>query len=147
MNHQGFKWLVRGKEGNSVEYQGQAVKTGEAADRLEMREIKAIKYKGQKVKLHVGKAEVWITRDVKPKQKGQNGKRVAPEKGKALRTRLIVAAVKNEASKSLTSWMQIHHSKSFLNSQMSFFSALGWVRKSTNCINLANFQLRNLPIR
>ena len=74
MNHQGFKWLVRGKEGNSVEYQGQAVKTGEAADRLETREIKAIEYKGQKVKLHVGKAEVWITRDAKPKRKDQNGK-------------------------------------------------------------------------
>lgn len=110
MNHQGFKWLVRGKEGNSVEYQGQAVKTGEAADRLEMREIKAIKYKGQKVTLHVGKAEVWITRDAKPKRKDQNGKRVPPEKGEALRTRLIVAAVKDEARKLLTSWMQTHHS-------------------------------------
>ena len=104
LSQKGYCWLIRGKEGNTVEYQGQTLKAGEAADQLETLEIKIIEYKGKKARLHVGEAEVWITRNAKSARKDQSGKRVAPEKGEALRTRLIAADVKDEAGKSLARW-------------------------------------------
>lgn len=39
LSQKGYCWLIRGKEGNTVEYQGQTLKAGEAADQLETLEL------------------------------------------------------------------------------------------------------------
>ncbi len=57
-------------------------------------EIKCIEYKGQKVMLHVGEADIRITRSAKPKQRNTEGKPVAPQVGEPVDVRLVVAQVK-----------------------------------------------------
>ena len=73
MNHQGFKWLIRAKEGHRVEYQGQTYKVGEIAEKIETHSIKNISYKGNQHTLHVGETHIRITRAAKPKQKIAQG--------------------------------------------------------------------------
>ncbi len=104
MNHQGFKWLIRAKEGHRVEYQGQTYKVGEIAEKIETHSIKNISYKGNQHTLHVGETHIRITRAAKPKQKDSSGKRVAPEQGDAVDARLVVSVVKDRDGKIVARW-------------------------------------------
>ncbi len=104
MNHQGFKWLIRAKEGHRVEYQGQTHKVGEIAEKIETHSIKNISYKGNQHTLHVGETHIRITRAAKPKRKDSSGKRVAPEQGDAVDARLVVSVVKDRDGKIVARW-------------------------------------------
>lgn len=104
MNHQGFKWLIRAKEGHRVEYQGQTYKVGEIAEKIETHSIKHISYKGNQHTLHVGETHIRITRAAKPKQKDSSGKRVVPEQGDAVDARLVVSVVKDCDGKIVARW-------------------------------------------
>lgn len=100
----GYQWLIRGKESNTVEYLGQTLKLKDVTDQVATHEIKCIEYKGQKVMLHVGEADIRITRSAKPKQRNTEGKRVAPQVGEPVDVRLVVAQVKDATGKVLSRW-------------------------------------------
>ncbi len=94
MSSQGFKWLIRAKEGHRIEHQGKTCKVAEAAERVETQQVQPIAYKGNRHMLHVGETAIRITRAAKPKRNDDSGQRVAPQPGSAIEARLIVAVVK-----------------------------------------------------
>ena len=104
MNQQGFLFLIRGKEGHLVEYQGQVCKVREVADQIDLSYSKTVTYKGKIEKLYVGEAEIQITRDAKPKKKDLTGKRLAPQKGIPLKVRLITTEIHDTDGKKLARW-------------------------------------------
>lgn len=97
-------FLIRGKEGNRVEYKGQELKLREVSDQISAVQSQMIEYKGRREQLYIGETEISIVRDAKPKKKDETGKRITPQKGKPLTARLIVAEVKNEEGKLLSRW-------------------------------------------
>ena len=97
-------FLIRGKEGNRVEYQGEDVKLREVSDQIPTTQTHTIQYKGNCEQLYVGETQISITRNARPMQKDETGKRVPPQKGKSLTVRLIVVEVKNKQGKSLSRW-------------------------------------------
>jgi hypothetical protein len=122
LSQQGYNWLVRGKEGNRIEYQGQALKVKDVADQTTTTFVKTVQYKGQSAILHVGESPIDITRDAQSSQKTQEGKRVAPMKGEALQVRLIMAKVTDKTGKPLARW-----------------TLLSNVSKEVSCTELANW--------
>ena len=105
-NH-GFKWLIRAKESHRIEHQGETYKVAEAAKKVVTQQVKPIAYKGNRHMLHVGETDIRITRAAKPKRKDDSGQRVAPQPGKAVTARLIVAVVKNAQGKAVARWSLI----------------------------------------
>lgn len=95
MQQKGYSWLVRVKEGNLVEFQGQSHKIKDVANQIISSEIKKVDFKGQEAVLHVGETQICITRAAKPKGIGSDGKRLPEKKGAPLTARLIVAEVKD----------------------------------------------------
>ncbi|MFW1946253.1 transposase, partial [Acinetobacter guillouiae] len=104
LNQQEHLFLIRGKEGNRVEYQGEDVKLREVSDQIPTTQTHTIQYKGNCEQLYVGETQISITRNARPMQKDETGKRVPPQKGKSLTVRLIVVEVKNKQGKSLSRW-------------------------------------------
>ena len=104
LNQQEHLFLIRGKEGNRVEYQGEDVKLSEVSDQIPTTQTHTIQYKGNCEQLYVGETQISITRNARPMQKDETGKRVPPQKGKSLTVRLIVVEVKNKQGKSLSRW-------------------------------------------
>lgn len=84
MQQKGYHWLIRVKEGNTIEFQGQDEKIKDVADQIVTSEIKEVNFKGQKAILHVGEAEIRVTRRAKPKGRDQNGKRLPEKKRRAV---------------------------------------------------------------
>lgn len=107
MSSNGFKWLIRAKEGHRIEHQGEICKVAEAADKVETRQVKPISYKGNRHVLHVGETGIRMTRAAKPKRKNSSGKRVAPQQGDAIEARLVVAVVKDAQDKTVARWSLI----------------------------------------
>ena len=107
MSSQGFKWLIRAKEGHRIEHQGKTCKVAEAAERVETQQVQPIAYKGNQHMLHVGETAIRITRAAKPKRKDDSGQRVAPQQGSAIEARLIVAVVKDDQDKTVARWSLI----------------------------------------
>ncbi|WP_442862708.1 transposase [Acinetobacter sp. SM34] len=107
MSSKGFKWLIRAKEGHQIEHLGKICKVAEAAERVETQQVKPISYKGNQHVLHVGETAIRMTRAAKPKRKDDSGQRVAPQPGKAIEARLIVAVVKDAQDKTVARWTLI----------------------------------------
>lgn len=107
MSSQGFKWLIRAKEGHRIEHQGETGKIAVAAERVETQQVQPISYNGNRHMLHVGETAIRMTRTAKPKRKDDSGQRVAPQPGKAIAARLIVAAVKDAQDKTVARWSLI----------------------------------------
>jgi hypothetical protein len=107
MSSQGFKWLIRAKEGHRIEHQGKTCKVAEAAERVETQQVQPIAYKGNQHMLHVGETAIRITRAAKPKRKDDSGQRVAPQPGSAIEAKLIVAVVKDDQDKIVARWSLI----------------------------------------
>ena len=107
MSSQGFKWLIRAKEGHRIEHQGKTCKVAEAAERVETQQVQPIAYKGNRHMLHVGETAIRITRAAKPKRNDDSGQRVAPQPGSAIEARLIVAVVKDDQDKTVARWSLI----------------------------------------
>ena len=107
MSSQGFKWLIRAKEGHRIEHQGKTCKVAEAAERVETQQVQPIAYKGNQHMLHVGETAIRITRAAKPKRNDDSGQRVAPQPGSAIEARLIVAVVKDDQDKTVARWSLI----------------------------------------
>ena len=102
-----FQWLIRAKEGNRIEYQGEILKVGEVAEQVETQRVKPIAYKGKQHILHIGETNIRLTRAAKPKRKDHLGKRVAPQPGEAIAARLIIAVVKDSEDKTIARWSLI----------------------------------------
>ena len=103
----GFKWLIRAKESHRIEHQGETYKVAEVAEKVVTQQVKPIAYKGNRHMLHVGETDIRITRAAKPKRKDDLGQRVAPQPGKAVTARLIVAVVKDAQGKTVARWSLI----------------------------------------
>ncbi|WP_228139710.1 transposase, partial [Acinetobacter terrae] len=107
MSRNGFKWLIRAKEGHRIEHQGEICKVAEAAEKVATPQVKPIAYKGNRHVLHVGETEIRMTRAARPKRKDHSGKRLAPQQGDAIEARLIVAVVKDAQDKTVARWSLI----------------------------------------
>ncbi|WP_242688786.1 hypothetical protein [Photorhabdus tasmaniensis] len=102
LSEHGFYWLIRGKEGHRVQYQGSTKKLGEVADGLTFRIRGQVDYKGKKAHLAVSETEVIITRAAKPKRiDTHTGKRVKADPGKPLDVRLVVVRLSDDAGNDL----------------------------------------------
>ena len=107
LSSHGFQWLIRAKEGNRIEHQGEICKVGEVAERIEIQQVKPISYKGNQHMLYVGETNVRLTRAAKSNKKDCLGQRVAPLKGAAIEARLIIAVVKDINEKTVARWSLI----------------------------------------
>ena len=107
LSSHGFKWLIRAKENHRIEHQGETCKVAEVSEKIVTQQIKPIAYKGNRHMLHVGETNILITRVAKPKRKDDSGQRVAPQSGKAIAARLIVAMVKDTQGKIIARWSLI----------------------------------------
>ncbi len=107
LSSHGFQWLIRAKEGNRIEHQGEICKVGEVAERIEIQQVKPISYKGNQHMLYVGETNVRLTRAAKSNKKDSLGQRVAPQKGAAIEARLIIAVVKDINEKTVARWSLI----------------------------------------
>ncbi len=97
LSSQGFRWLIRGKEGLRVEYQGETQKLGQVAESLFFHVTRQVDYKGRKTSLAVSEAQITITRAAKPKRiNEETGKKLKVQSGSLLRVRLIVTRLKDE---------------------------------------------------
>jgi hypothetical protein len=105
LSSKGYQWLLRAKEGNHVEYQGQKMKLSEVADGLTCEQTSQVEYKGQKAFLAVSETDITITRPAKPKKfDGESGRRVAQEEGAPLKLRLVVAELRDKDGHRLSRW-------------------------------------------
>lgn len=104
LNEKGYQFLIRGKEANTVEYQGKILKIEDVSAQVPTQEVKQIQYKGAIAYLHVGETSIRIIRSAKPKTLDHQGKRVLPQVGDPLHLRLIVAVVTDHAGKTLARW-------------------------------------------
>ncbi|PHM66596.1 hypothetical protein Xkoz_03827 [Xenorhabdus kozodoii] len=105
LSEQGFYWLIRGKEGHRVQYQGKTKKVGEVADELRFQVQKTVNYKGKKAHLAVSETGVSITRAAQSKQKDKDtNNRVPKQPGKALAVRLVVVRLSDDEGKELGRW-------------------------------------------
>lgn len=97
-------YLIRGKEGHLVEYQGENYKVREVADQVVLNSAQEVNYKGRTEQLYVGEAEIKITRNAKPAKTDTSGKRIPPQKGIPLDVRLIIVEVRDMDGKTLARW-------------------------------------------
>ena len=105
LSAQGLYWLIRGKEGHQVTYQGCSHKVGAVADNLVFGTSKQIDYKGKKSCLSVGEAPVALTRAAKPKRTDRKtGRRVKVQAGPPLPVRLVVARLSDSEGRELGRW-------------------------------------------
>ncbi len=115
MQQKGYHWLIRVKEGNTIEFQGQDEKIKDVVDQIVTSEIKEVNFKGQKAILHVGEAEIRVTRRAKPKGRDQNGKRLPEKKGEPLTARLIVSEVRDADGEIKGRWCLISNVSSSIS--------------------------------
>lgn len=105
LSAQGLYWLIRGKEGHQVTYQGCSRKVGAVADDLVFGAGKQVDYKGRQVCLSVGETPVTLTRVAKPKRTDrETGKRVKVQAGPPLPVRLVVARLSDSEGRELGRW-------------------------------------------
>jgi Transposase DDE domain len=105
LSARGLRWLIRGKEGHQVTYQGASHKVGAVADDLMFRLSKQVDYKGKKASLSVGEASVTLTRMAKPKRiDRETGRRVKAQAGSPLPVRLVVAQLSDNEGRELGRW-------------------------------------------
>lgn len=104
MQQQDYLYLIRGKEGHLVEYQGENYKVREVADQVVLNSAQEVNYKGRTEQLYVGEAEIKITRNAKPAKTDTSGKRIPPQKGIPLDVRLIIVEVRDMDGKTLARW-------------------------------------------
>lgn len=99
---QSWRWLVRVKEGNRVDYAGRSQKIEDVSRLLTFKPFQTIEVKGGKCVLHVGEAQVVLSRPAKPKRQ-ENGKRQT-EPGAALSLRLVACKAVGEDGQELLRW-------------------------------------------
>ncbi|WP_340613341.1 hypothetical protein [Xenorhabdus thailandensis] len=105
LDSRSLRWLIRGKEGHRVEYQGRSRKLGEVADELAFTKVKQVDYKGKKAHLSLSETAVNITRAAKPKRiDNETGRRVKVVPGNALTVKLVVARRDDDAGQMLCRW-------------------------------------------
>lgn len=95
MQQKGYHWLIRCKEGNLIDFDGKKQKVKDVVAQTVMSQITEVNFKGQKAILHIGEAEIRITRPAKPSGLDKNGKRFPEKKGEPLTTRLIISEVRD----------------------------------------------------
>lgn len=122
MQQQDYLYLIRGKEGHLVEYQGKNYKVREVSDQMVLSSAQKVNYKGRTEQLYVGEAEIKITRNAKPKKIDTNGKRIPPQKGIPLDVRLIIAEVRDIDGKTLARWTLLSN----VPSEIKMFELAQW---------------------
>lgn len=92
LSAQDLRWLIRGKEGHQVTYQGCSHRVGAVADDLTFGAGKQVNDKGRLACLSVAETPVTLTRVAKPKRTDkETGRRVKVQAGCPLAVRLVVA--------------------------------------------------------
>ena len=105
LSAQGMRWLIRGKEGHQVTYQGCSHKVGAVADDLVFGAGKQVDYKGRLACLLVAETPVTLTRVAKPKRTDkEKGRRVKVQAGPPLAIRLVVARLSDSEGRELGRW-------------------------------------------
>ena len=100
-----MRWLIRGKEGHQVTYQGCSHKVGAVADDLVFGAGKQVDYKGRLACLLVAETPVTLTRVAKPKRTDkEKGRRVKVQAGPPLAIRLVVARLSDSEGRELGRW-------------------------------------------
>ena len=99
-------WLIRAREGSTVQHEGKRRTLGAVADTLAYRPAGDANYQGRAAGLYVSEAAVTLVRPARPKRPdARTGRRPAPVAGEALAVRLIVARVQLEGvSEPLAQW-------------------------------------------
>uniref|UniRef100_A0A3B0M3N6 Transposase IS4-like domain-containing protein n=1 Tax=Arsenophonus endosymbiont of Trialeurodes vaporariorum TaxID=235567 RepID=A0A3B0M3N6_9GAMM len=100
-----YSFLIRGKGGHTVEYQGKNQKLNDVADSLSYNNTVTINYKGKKSYLSVSEATITLTRMAKPKRFNDEGKRISLQPGKPLPLRLVVSKVSDKKGNVLARWV------------------------------------------
>jgi len=105
LSAQGLRWLIRGKEGHQVTYQGCPLKAGAVADGLSFGAGKQVDYKGRQACLSVAETPVTLTRVAKPRRTDkETGRRVKVQAGPPLAVRLVVARLSDSEGRELGRW-------------------------------------------
>lgn len=105
LSAQGLRWLIRGKEGHKVTYEGASYSVGAVADDQVFGASKQVDYKGKKARLSVTETQVLLTRVAKPKRTDkETGKRVKAQAGPPLSVRLVVARLSDSEEHELGRW-------------------------------------------
>lgn len=105
LSAQGLRWLIRGKEGHQVTYQGCSHKVGAVADDLVFGAGKQVDHKGRLACLSVAETQVPLTRVAKPKRTDkETGRRVKVQAGPPLAVRLVVARLSDSEGRELGRW-------------------------------------------
>lgn len=90
----GLHWLIRAREGSTVQYGERTCKLAAVADTLAYQPAGAANYQGRAAELHVSEAAVTLVRPARPKRlDAATGRRAAPVAGEPLPVRLIVVRV------------------------------------------------------
>jgi hypothetical protein len=105
LSMQNVNWLIRGKEGHLVDYQGISQKLGQVADRLTDPVSRQVAYKGKTARLSVSETLLTLTRAAAAKRLDEKtGKRVKRQSGESLSVRLVVAHLSDSQGKCLARW-------------------------------------------
>lgn len=99
-------WLIRAREGSTVQHEGRPCTLAAVADGLVYRRGGTANYKGRAAGLYVGEAAVTLVRPARPKRPdARTGRRAAPVAGEPLSVRLIVVRVQARgAEQPLAQW-------------------------------------------
>lgn len=100
---QGWRWLVRVKEGSRMQHHGIVFKAGALAEQLHFERERSVTHQGQAAVQWLANTEVIITRNAKPKREESPGKRRAIA-GEPLAARLIVSRIYNAAGELVSQW-------------------------------------------
>lgn len=100
----GWYWLIRAKEGARVHHDGRDRKLREVAAGLTFRRERAVTYQGHPAQQWLASTEVVLTRKAKPAGRDAGGKRLKREAGEALRVRLVVSRIHDDAGRPVAQW-------------------------------------------
>jgi len=100
----GHRWLVRVKAGSQVKWQDRSMALSAVAQGLDFQPQRQVSYQGREAVQWIASTLVVVSRAARPKALDGQGKRVPPVKGEALKVRLVVGEVRDEAGKVLAQW-------------------------------------------
>lgn len=111
-SQRGWCWLIRAKEGARVCHEGRDGKLREVAAGLTFHREREVAYQGHPAQQWLASTEVWLTRKAKPAGRDAQGKRLKREAGEALRVRLVVSRLHDEAGGLVAQWVLLTNATS-----------------------------------
>lgn len=103
-SQRGWRWLIRAKEGACVRHAGRDGKLREVAAGLTFHRERQVAYQGHRAQQWLASTEVVLTRKAKPAGRDAQGNRLKRKAGEALRVRLVVSRIHDEAGGVVAQW-------------------------------------------